>query len=525
MGKGLMLMMAGALLTSTLMLSTNRDIAQETTAKVVSYEEDLLAREISRSAMNLALAKVQQDFSAAENNVNYTNAAYQNGNFDATVTRHSSTSLTVNVTGRYGSAQHQRSTTVKEASPLDAALLVQAPASDVTLTGTTFLIDGHDTRPPQGSSSANSSYDTHGIKANLSDVRDDFRTALGSSRVTQVKGLLGNGDIVSGPMEPAEFLDELFNEAVSSNDLEMTGNTIISSSVTYGTANNPQVIYINGDLTVSGTLEGFGLLAVAGNLTISGNFTWEGVVMARNTQQPNEEDLYVTYGGNSTIYGALVLLQGSAAFQMPVTGTLRLSYLYSSAGLKSAVHIHPHGQSDVEVFAKGSNRNGDLFEPWEVQYEAGQQMNFFIRVYYRGSNTPAYDHYARGHESSAGIPYATVDRLTDLSWQLNFEDIDEYINSGFGTNIDWDYNDQVVQVEVIPSDTAAVEGDAYPWWDNLPLAGGSTNSSSVTGSTLHFTMGTGTKIYYSAEAISRLISKITLISQRKKLVVASRWVQ
>lgn len=525
MGKGLMIMMAGALVTSTLMLSNNRDVAQETTSEIVTYEEELLAREISRSAMNMALAKVQQDFSAAETNVNYTAAAYQGGEFDATVTRLSSTAVTINVTGRYGGADHQRSTTVKEASPLDAALLVQAPTADVTFNGTTFDIDGHDTRPPQGASAANSSYDTHGIKSNLSDVRDQFRTALGSSRINQVTGVLGSGDIVSGPMEPAEFLDELFNEAINNYDQHLAGNTVLSSTASYGSASTPQVVYVSGDLTVSGTLEGYGLLAVAGDLTISGNFTWEGVVMARNTQQPTEEDLNVTYGGNAQIYGALVLLQGSAAFQMPVTGTLRLTYLYSSAGLKSAVHIHPHGQSDVEVFEKGSNRNGDLFEPWEVEYPAGQQMNFFIRVYHRGTSTAAYDHYARGHESSTGIPYATVDRIDDLNWQLNFEDLDEYINSGYGTNIDWDYNDQVVQVEVIPSDTSAVDGDAYPWWNNLPLSGGSSTSSGVTGSTLHFTMGTGTKIYYSAEAISRLISKIDLIRQRKKLVVASRWVE
>jgi hypothetical protein len=37
-----------------------------------------------------------------------------------------------------------------------------------------------------------------------------------------------------------------------------------------GTVNNPQIIYVNGDLTITGNTTGYGILVVTGTLTIKG---------------------------------------------------------------------------------------------------------------------------------------------------------------------------------------------------------------------------------------------------------------
>lgn len=52
------------------------------------------------------------------------------------------------------------------------------------------------------------------------------------------------------------------------------------SSIALGSAANPAVIFVDGDLTLSGTTDGYGILLVTGKLSMSGSFRWHGVIMA-----------------------------------------------------------------------------------------------------------------------------------------------------------------------------------------------------------------------------------------------------
>ena len=46
-----------------------------------------------------------------------------------------------------------------------------------------------------------------------------------------------------------------------------------------GSASNPQITVVNGDLTLSGNNTGYGILVVTGTLTFSGNNGWRGIVL------------------------------------------------------------------------------------------------------------------------------------------------------------------------------------------------------------------------------------------------------
>lgn len=46
-----------------------------------------------------------------------------------------------------------------------------------------------------------------------------------------------------------------------------------------GTAAAPQIIYVNGDLTLSGNTQGYGILVVTGTLTMQGSTGWNGIVL------------------------------------------------------------------------------------------------------------------------------------------------------------------------------------------------------------------------------------------------------
>jgi Tfp pilus assembly protein PilX len=69
-----------------------------------------------------------------------------------------------------------------------------------------------------------------------------------------------------------------------------------------GTQASPQIIYVNGDLTISGSVTGYGLLVVTGTFTASGNVGWNGLVLV--VGQGN----FVGNGGGNNSYNGAVLV-------------------------------------------------------------------------------------------------------------------------------------------------------------------------------------------------------------------------
>ncbi len=69
-----------------------------------------------------------------------------------------------------------------------------------------------------------------------------------------------------------------------------------------GTDANPQVIVVNGDLSLSGKTSGAGILLVTGTLNLSGNFSWDGLILVIGAGVMNPNG-----GGNGQINGAIVI--------------------------------------------------------------------------------------------------------------------------------------------------------------------------------------------------------------------------
>src|SRR5579862_2113446 len=48
---------------------------------------------------------------------------------------------------------------------------------------------------------------------------------------------------------------------------------------------SPQSVYVNGDLTLSGNANDFGILVVTGTLTVKGTVQWNGLVIVAGTDR------------------------------------------------------------------------------------------------------------------------------------------------------------------------------------------------------------------------------------------------
>lgn len=146
-----------------------------------------------------------------------------------------------------------------------------------------------------------------------------------------------------------------------------TGNFNKSSgTVTLGTAQNPAIVYVGGNLNWSGnvTVTGYGIIVVKGNSQMSGNVTFQ-------TQDPNKStfSLYtvgnIQMSGNSDMYGQYLSLaniqmsgngelKGSLAAggQVQLSGNGEIEYIPANAALTAP--IFGNGQQSTRPFKPSS---------------------------------------------------------------------------------------------------------------------------------------------------------------------------
>ena len=99
-----------------------------------------------------------------------------------------------------------------------------------------------------------------------------------------------------------------------------------------GSSSSPQIIYVNGDLTVSGNTVGTGILVVTGNLTFKGTAEWDG----------------------------LVLVVGKGVFQMDGTNTFKGAVVIADTLNSSGGTLSVLGGAQGTV-SGGGNNNGGIF--------------------------------------------------------------------------------------------------------------------------------------------------------------------
>jgi Tfp pilus assembly protein PilX len=80
----------------------------------------------------------------------------------------------------------------------------------------------------------------------------------------------------------------------------INGPATDSSFTSPGTLGLPQIIYVNGDLTLSGNFTGYGILVVTGTFTAKGSNTWNGLIFVVGTGNFIDK-------GTSTFNGAVVV--------------------------------------------------------------------------------------------------------------------------------------------------------------------------------------------------------------------------
>ncbi len=159
---------------------------------------------------------------------------------------------------------------------------------------------------------------------------------------------------------------------------------------------------------------------------------------AEGQEDTTEETTPVTQSGQNTNQGIV----------LPESGKIRVTVKQGAAGLRSDLYLRQNGQSDL--VAERANNTAST-TTMDKQYNAGDRLDLFIKTFRGGSS---YEH-GTDTETYNGQSYANVEQIGENKWRVSFEDLP-------GQSADWDYNDVVVEVELLPETAAAGSVDSAP---------------------------------------------------------------
>jgi hypothetical protein len=287
------------------------------------YIKVTTAREIGRSAINIALKKLSDSSSMTS-----VSGYLDGGTYNVSISRVDSI-MNISSTARFGDSTYRiisRLLVYPKPFPKDsAAVSLHVNSIGMKMNGTP-LIDGRN-------------YDING--ANPSDTGAVAGVAVlaktDSANIAKYSGYInGSQDIAVNPALPNP--DAFVEEYMASADYVLTPNgSPYSGNASYGSITNPKIVFIDGSdsthpVKISGGIQGWGILVVKGFFQLTGTMDWHGLVVVSSTSVFD----FSLAKGTPRIIGSL-LMGGPAGSTLEMRGNS--SILYSSEALNQAQWI------------------------------------------------------------------------------------------------------------------------------------------------------------------------------------------
>ena len=275
------------------MVRINIDKTSESASKNSSeYAETLLARNISNSATELGISI----FAETGNDSSYSNSDFMGGSFTAFFTDLGDT-LRLTVTATYEGESHTSRVDILSHSSImpstTASGSFKSPnvsyffSDSIRISGVDTNIDGTPGPAPA----------LPGITVGSSADSVALATEIGAN----TEWVQGSSSIDVDTTTAAVDLNELFSYYETIADMSLTGGSF--SDVNWGTQADPVIVYIDGDVHLTGNSVGYGILAISGNLRMSASPTWYGLVIVHGDSVGSQD---TRIENNSKIIGSII---------------------------------------------------------------------------------------------------------------------------------------------------------------------------------------------------------------------------
>lgn len=294
MGKASMLSVIAVLIGTSVITFGFQRTSVETGAVQGDYQEELIARRMAESGLNMALSKTQRDFDSWRSG--YTTTSYKSGTFSVSTSGPATGPIVLSADGTYGDANYRIESNLSRLAPSPAAVLLNADTANVSLSGSDWLITGRDT-PTSGTEGWGRGSFVNGVWAKTNGIQTAFQDASTGSEKDNIRGELPEHDIISDDL--STDLEAFYTEAYNLATTVYNSDQTFSGSTTIGSPSAPEIVLVKGDATFTGSVKGYGMLLVEGDLQASDNAEWHGLVFAKGAGEMD-----VSFSGNAKVYGA-----------------------------------------------------------------------------------------------------------------------------------------------------------------------------------------------------------------------------
>jgi hypothetical protein len=288
-----------------------RDTWNESNEIATNQFEEEQTINLSSSGVNMCISKLRQD---KHWRAGYTKVALADGGYlNAQITALGGDSVRITSTGLLNKASHTSIVDVQLASAVpmaESALAIYGDEVKFLNSGKTFGIDGND-HDENGNRVVGSP--VMGMAVPSAEIEKDIESQLVAGKVA--KNVTGTGS------NPSVGIATITNEQVvkmrdffRSNATKTLPAGKYASNTVYGSLAKPEILYLDGDVEWTGTVEGTGILIVDGPLKIGGNFNWVGLIIT----VAQDSELEFGDHGNPEINGA-VMIGTEAPYDYKVT--------------------------------------------------------------------------------------------------------------------------------------------------------------------------------------------------------------
>lgn len=303
MGKASMLSVIAVLIGTSVITFGFQRTSLETGEVQGDYQEELLARRMAQSGLDMALSKTHRDFDNWRSG--YDTTSYKSGTFAVNASGPATGPVVLTAEGTYGDATYRIETNIGRLAPSPAAVLLNADTALVSLGGSSWLITGRDT-PTSGTEGWGRGSFVNGIWAKTNGIQTAFEDASPGSEASNIRGELPEHDIISDDL--ATDLDAFYSEAYNLATTVYDGDQTFSGTTTLGSPSAPEIVLVKGNASFSGDARGYGMLLVEGDVQASQNAEWHGLIFAAGTGE-----MTVSFAGNAKVYGATYVTHVSGA--------------------------------------------------------------------------------------------------------------------------------------------------------------------------------------------------------------------
>ncbi len=524
------------------LFESNRDQAE--------YQEQGLARDVAKSGLDRTVSEIKRKMMAVNSEENGVSAS--GGTYSSRVTPNVYGDLDVQIDAEQGGIQHVIDANVIFETPMAAAITLVAER--VTANGVgDYTISGHDRRAPSRANTKGYLQPTTAVATNSQDNLRNIAVGLEKSRVI---GGEGHGSWKKEEATPS--FDALYDEAIGD-----ATRTVLGGSVggTYGSADNPAIVHVNGNFKPLLPFNGSGMLIVEdGHFEVDDNFSWEGIVMVRKNLV---DSVNVSIGSGAKIFGSIIAYEASSggstveeceevpfviddlttvpdvdvSMEFKVLGAA-ISYGGSyDMPVTTRLHIGDNTYDPWGSYNKAvtGNVNGDdevpAYTP-DFTIDAGTPVTISGRSWYRRSRTRGtrnsdWNTYLSQNSDQGGNQLKVLrdgDNVPNIQGYLGQESIAGFVAEFIGANgkIELAPNQSIYLFELGSTNKGSAAFDMQDLVVLVTMTAEGTITECTTSTVnpvLAFNINDGAEIHYSPESIAKLGKKIGSIRRASKVVV------